>query len=88
MAKRKDHKVKHFVIREGAAFDRAIDALRKKEDDLPTRSEMLRRLVMRANDECPNCGRRAGAPWTPASADSKPSGNGSATSRPEGTPDA
>lgn len=43
-----------FNMRVDDAFLRDLDELRRREPDLPSRSEMLRRLVERA-------GRRAGA---------------------------
>lgn len=39
------HEAKHFMIREGAEWLSRLDDLRRRESDLPSRSEMVRRLV-------------------------------------------
>jgi hypothetical protein len=39
---------KFFQMRVNGEFNQSLDRLRKKEDDLPTRAEMIRRLVDRA----------------------------------------
>lgn len=39
-----------FQMRVAATFTRQLDNLRKAEEDLPTRSEMVRRLVEAAHD--------------------------------------
>ncbi len=39
---------KQISLRIGEEYLRALDDLRRKEDDVPSRTEMLRRLIERA----------------------------------------
>ena len=39
---------KFFQMRASEEFTRKLDTLRKREDDLPSRAELMRRLVDRA----------------------------------------
>lgn len=42
---------KFFQMRVNSAFEEDLDELRRLEFDLPTRAEMIRRLVQRARAE-------------------------------------
>lgn len=44
-----DEKTERFEIRVPSGFGQRLDELRKLEPDLPSRSEMMRRLVERAH---------------------------------------
>ena len=44
-------KVKQFQMRVSEDFNPKVDALRKAEKDLPSRSEMVKRLVDRAYEK-------------------------------------
>ena len=46
-----DNDVTAFQVRVGAEFIRMLDDLRRVEDDVPGRSEMVRRLVQRAHGQ-------------------------------------
>ena len=49
-------KLRHVMLYD---FDRTqLDVLRRRESDLPSRSEMIRRLIQAAMNPCPSCGAR------------------------------